>query len=471
MNSKRPKSSHSKQAPPNEPHCPSPSLPPEIIREILGHFDLSRCNPNSNHDESLRDPDVVLDLMAVSMVCREWYNVAHSMIPYKDLRDPFRPRNDAAHSIDQPWDLRIQRFAALLVTAYKLDIPYHKPIRILPVSLSTQADFKVREAILGILRLTKPNRLQISVTEETSRITRSRVSERRRFLAAMAKHITSISHLEMVFPGPKGTRNARKPPADDPHLADLIEDMQPSLLTIQLRNNPDAKTQSALSSCTKVRSASFKCCEVRIAATILRGLSQLCDLYLSNMMGPGMEHLLMGLSSECVQLETIHIANTAQIQRIQSAEDTLRLASALQTLLARSERLKYLDLISLSYVNDDVLRTTAQSCRDLRSMIMSSYDDRTLTGAEVWTAETSPWLKLKYMCFPSHCLVPGFVEQLVKECPSLSGICLSKRFAEDPTATEMLERHGFQRRDGSMNSWKNERPKYFDGVREIHRIF
>ncbi|RUP49489.1 hypothetical protein BC936DRAFT_142390 [Jimgerdemannia flammicorona] len=412
-------------------------LPPELLRKILNCFPSPYQTP--------LDEDAFLDLMAFSMVCYEWYNVARWLISDMVLKEHF-PRliNSSGE--------KLRRFAALLSTSRTLSLGY--TTHLTNSIITFDIDLQDRDALFKIAGLGAPMRLRIIVEYSERRSSPS--LDRELFLSRLSQHCSHIPGLELYFPRKRGSNHVR-PPSDSPHLANFVRSMHSTLSSININDEPDAMTRAALSSCPNVRVAAFRRCNPRSVWDMLCGSRNLREITLCRLFDPvgtgvedddsselggddddttmalsGTEILFKRLSFVCMNFEVLEITSMRSV-----AEETSRLAMALEILVSCSRRLKRLSLSRVQYVDQRVIQAVAQHCQELESLEVH------LTGVAImWDEVTPSWPRLRNLNLSADRFGPEFVEQIVGPCDALQMLRLKSTSVWNPR--EALERRGFR---------------------------
>ncbi|RUP44897.1 hypothetical protein BC936DRAFT_148884 [Jimgerdemannia flammicorona] len=477
--------------PASDPENLSQNPPVEVFRHILGYLRSDReitvvVQGNEQKHTMSMGLDDLLDLMATSMVCQNWYNIARPMISDNDLEDLFH-----MSGLTFNYSKKLRRFATLLSTARQLGLPYCDTVKDFEICLENfigepkhkkmespeESIFDLllsrmtnkteecgewdglfdmlisskayepddHDALFAILRLTALKNLKLVIkAEENSK----HANKREQFFIQLKQLCSRIPGLQLYFPEKVCAGQARQPPWD-PQLASLIQTMQSSLTVIEVNHEPDTFTRSALSACSTVRDASFRFCNVQTAHTIVRGLPYLRRIELRSLYGQDAVALLEHLTSTYDLIEEIDITATPY-PRISPAEEP-KLKIALETLVSRCQRLKRLCLGYLSYMTEDILRAVARHCPDLEDLSLHHGPEITATG--IWD-DATPWPRIKYLFMTSSRIAPEFVHRLIEASDALVGVHLAITVGENRVVKEALERRGFLMEHGRADIWR-----------------
>lgn len=437
---------------------PSPTLPPEIIREIF------LCLAGGQVKRS------VLDLMAASMVCRNWYAEARAVIPQSCLQELFPHEYDNYH-----YGINLRRIASLLTSAHELGLPYCTEVTEFTVSLTDfvgpyeasldnenpRPNFVKKayepedhEALFTILKFISPTHLLVPLKVKDP--------QRGQFFSRLTKHCGSVSQLQLLRSNNGSPLSPTVASLERPNkeLIDLIEATRLSLRKLVIFQNLDAPTQAALTRCPNIQIVIFRGCSVCMADNMLRELWKFRTLRMvraRNLVGTGTESLLETLSNWCTVLEDLIIINTPRggLQ----ADDIPRLATALELVVSRGRSLKRLELSQLIYMNEAVLRAVAIWCRDLEDLSLVSFSFRRpdATGADFWSeSETvTPWPQLRRLRLPAR-LPHEFLERMLETCDELTEVKLWPTL-RTLRIWEILQHHGFEPKNTFGMSWRREK--------------
>ncbi|RUS35016.1 hypothetical protein BC938DRAFT_476903 [Jimgerdemannia flammicorona] len=425
---------------PDPPHPPSTRLPPEILHQIFSLYDL--LSP-------LDYVDSVFDLLAASMVCREWYQAARPLIPDSHIRCPFTNQSSAKYLV------RLRRFSSLLSTSQELGLPYCAEVNTIwiavnaflgsPFADNDDSDRSPRDlytapedrnALFKILDLTLPTGLELYVGITPKNHPPERLAARAHFLSQLHPYLANVCNLSLRFP-------PIKQPADV-HLSNLVRAAQATLTRVTLLGVPDPLTHEALILCTNVRSAKIFGGDARATGRILCGWRGLRKVRLTWQQGR-ISDAIAGLDAACSTLEDVYIAGRSLVGEAEASEVT----SALESVVSRCERLKYLEVgkvlmpsLSFSYIDDAVLRALARGCRDLEQLTLTA--GRGLTGAKMWDDVGKPrWPKLKCLEVENEMVVDEFVERVVLECEALEMVVVKVKMDNNSGVRRALEMRGF----------------------------
>ncbi|RUP51987.1 hypothetical protein BC936DRAFT_143843 [Jimgerdemannia flammicorona] len=415
----------------------SPRLPPEIVYEVLAN--LGDCN---NHKKA----EVLLDFMAASMVCHEWYHVARGFITEERISAPFRFGWMSILS-ETP-----HRFAALLRASRDLNLPYCAEVKCFtdiiidedPSGFRALTWEKVppenHAALLAIMQLTKLKKLKLRLDPRFAQSSPERIRAREYLLRGLTERCPGIPSLLLHF---RERYLGLSPRPDDPCLADLIRAMAPSLTTVVIAGEPDLLTAAALAT-LDLRSASFAWVSVRMVNAIVCNQRDLREVRLFNLTGPGTESLFARLGDV---LEEITVG-LRSLQSVPHESEPLQLA--FESLVSRNKGLRILKISST--MTDSTLRAVARHCRDLEEISIKNCLD--MTGVGVWDNATTPWPKLRRLHMANVGIVTEFVEQVVAACDALEHLALGERLSRDNRLVGVLEWHGFERHG---ESWDRKR--------------
>lgn len=440
-------------------------LPPGVLQQVVANLNHL---PQDLHSFDSSSIDALLDMMAFSMVCRDWYAVSRPFIPDAWLAKPLDYMPIVRYGS------QVRRLASLLSTSQQLGLAYCGEIELIDISVADfiedenditakkATDPEDQEALFTILRLATQTGLSLNIPV----ITPNSNQQRGAFLSALAQHCATIHELKLYFPykwtipihddlaellqivrpssTPPETHIIERPmPPADPHLASLVHAMSPSLTSVSIQHEADATTLGVLSRCACVRIASFDSCGVRLADDLLRELKGLSEVRLRSLFGDGTGRLLAGLESARECLEVLVLEES----RVNSEREASACAVELELLVKKCERLRYLRASEVMYMSDGVLRAAAHWCRGLERLEMSSTCCVLVTGMGIWNDVMQPWPGLRKMDVTSRRVVPQFVERILLKCAGLEEAVLSPMLSEDANVRAALERGGFETDD------------------------
>ncbi|RUS34967.1 hypothetical protein BC938DRAFT_477339 [Jimgerdemannia flammicorona] len=422
-----------------EPNPSCPRLPPEILYHIFSYFDLS----------SPENTDGVFDLMAASMVCREWCEVARPMITDEHIEES----QFMDEEIDDKFPENLQRFASLLSTSKILGMNYCTKVNIVIIAINeflgspqcvddarTLTNLPTKpedhDALFTILALTTPTQLIVQI-DKPAGYAPDRLHAREQFLSRLAPHF-GVHALTLHLP------RDEQPP--DPQFASLVHVARASLSKVTLLGRPDPMTRDALSLCVDVRTASIFNGHAPTTDSILKGWRALRSINLLWPAGRVVE-TVSGMGDTLGDaLEDIYVIGSPIMEEAEAAE----VAGVLEAVVSRCARLERLyagasefPTMSFNYINDGVLRAMARNCKEIR--LLDLAPGLGLTAAGIWDDETAPqWPKLRCLNVWNEQVVPEFVERVVLGCGALEEVYMVTEVSEDPGVMRAIEQRGFE---------------------------